>query len=68
MSDGKVMQSCTVSRAGFGPGSGQVRARFGLKVGKNFGLISGLSGAFFLDAQKYNQNNLAASLNFSDPP
>ena len=51
-----------------GPGfSGRVRAGFRPEVDKNFGLNSGLRRAFCLiGAQKYNQNNLATLLSFSD--
>ena len=45
-----------VSRAGI----------FGPKVHKNFGLNLGLRRVFVLGAQKFNQNNLATLLNFSD--
>ena len=48
--------------------SGQVRVRAGFvpKVDTNFGLNSDLRPTFVLGAQKYNQNNLATLLNFSD--
>ena len=51
-----------VSGAGlFGSGSGS-----GLKLTKISGLIWAGNVLFTLDEQKYNQNNLATSLNFSD--
>ena len=48
-----------VSRAGFGSGSG-------LKLTKISDLILASDILFVLSAQKYNQNNLATLLNFSD--
>ena len=49
-----------VSRAGlFGSGSG-------LKLTKTSGLFRAWDMLFVLGAQKYNQNNLATLLNFSD--
>ena len=57
-------QSCKSGRVfrvgfGFGPGSG-------LKLTKISGLIRAWDVLFVLSAQKYNQNNLATLLNFSD--
>ena len=55
-------QSCKSGRAfrvGFGPGSGP-------KLTKTSGLIRAWDVLFVLSAQKYNQNNLATLLNFSD--
>ena len=48
--------------------SGRVfRVGFGIQVYKNFGLnIWARDVLFVLDAQKYNQNNLATLLNFLD--
>ena len=53
-------RSCTSGRA--------FRVGFGPKVDKTFGLNSGLRRTvlFALSAQKSNQNNLVALLNFSD--
>ena len=54
-------QSCKSGRAfrvGFGPGSG-------LKLTKISGFIRASDVLFVLDAQKYNQSNLARLLNFS---
>ena len=59
---GGLRQSCKSGRAfrvGFGPGSG-------LKLKKILGLIRAWDVLFGLGAQKYNQNNLATLLNFSD--
>ena len=42
------------------------RVEVGPKVDKNFGLIRAREVFFVLDGQKYNQNNLAALLIFSD--
>ena len=54
--------SRVVSQAGlFGSGSGS-----GLKLTKISGLIRAWDVLFVLGAQKYNQNNLAKLLNFSD--
>ena len=63
MSDGIVIRHIrVVSRAGlFGSGSG-------LKLTKTSGLIRAWDVRFALGAQKYNQNNLATLLNFSDLP
>ena len=47
-------------------GWARVRAGFRPKLDKNFGLNSGLRRTFVLGAQKYNQNNIATLLNFSD--
>ena len=55
-------QSCKsgrVFRVGFGPGSG-------LKLTTISGLIRAWDVLFVLSAQKYNQNNLATLLDFSD--
>ena len=49
-------QSCVSARA----------FRFGPQVDKNFGLNSGLRRSFVFGAQKYNRNNLATLLDFSD--
>ena len=52
-----------VSRVGlFGLGS----AVFGFKVDKIYGLALAWDVLLVLSAQKYNQNNLASLLNFSD--
>ena len=52
-----------VSRVGlFGLGS----AGFGPKVDKIYGLAPAWDELFVLGAQKYNQNNLASLLNFSE--
>ena len=54
-----VLQSCKLGRA--------FRVGFRPRVDKNFGLYSGLRRTFCLiGAQKYNQNNMATLLNFSD--
>ena len=55
-------QSCKSARTfrvGFG---------FGPKVNKISGLFRARDVLFVLNAQKYNQNNLATLLNFSDLP
>ena len=44
----------------------RVEFGFGPKVDKISGLIRARDELFVLDAQKYNQNNLATLLNFSD--
>ena len=59
-----ALQTRVVSRAGLlgsgsGPGSGP-------KLTKISGLIRARGELFVLCAQKYNQNNLAILLNFSD--
>ena len=61
---GSVFQSCKSRRAfqvefGLGPG-------LGLKLAKISGLIRAWEVLFVLGEQKYNQNNLATLLNFSD--
>ena len=50
----------------FGSDSGRVRAGFRPKVDKNGGLNSAWEVFFVLGAQKYNQNNLATLLKFSN--
>ena len=58
--DGRVDRNRVLSQAGlFGSGSGQ-------KLTKISGLIRAREVFFVLGAQKYNQNNLATLLNFSD--